>query len=239
MGSAPVAQIVSGCQHLTRYWFASFNSGRCCPKISREPWRCYASNLRPESSGAGTIHELNFGRVDFHCSGETAAEAKRQKGADVASEAEERLIEWAKQSGLYNLPDSVEEPTSIYVSNLVPCRTCGHGLSRLAKACPNCGCPSPCPSTAKPIMTILMGLAGGAIVGIYLIGAAAEKGSANGQYRTHYQSSPSDYWSSDAERLEWRSKQRLPMTDEDVRYEQAKLKRAADMIRQSAHPVGQ
>lgn len=39
----------------------------------------------------------------------------------------------------------------------------------------------------------------------------------------HDSPSPSEYFGSDEERLEWRSKNRLPMTQEDIGYEQRKL----------------
>jgi hypothetical protein len=50
--------------------------------------------------------------------------------------------------------------------------------------------------------------------------------------------SPSQYWSSDEERLEWRSRHHLPMTDEDIRYEQKKLMDAVRKIEASERRIG-
>lgn len=56
-------------------------------------------------------------------------------------------------------------------------------------------------------------------------------------------SSPSDrsgsyHFSSDEERLEWRSKNKLPMTDEDVKYEQRKIIEQDMKRRASERSVG-
>jgi hypothetical protein len=49
---------------------------------------------------------------------------------------------------------------------------------------------------------------------------------------------PVSSFASDKDQLEWRSKNHLPMTDEDVKYEQGKVLRAEKMLRDSETPVG-
>ncbi len=57
-------------------------------------------------------------------------------------------------------------------------------------------------------------------------------------YENRSYSSPSPAFQSDDERLKWRSDHNLPMTDEDIKYEQRQIQDAANKIRESERPIG-
>jgi len=81
-------------------------------------------------------------------------------------------------------------------------------------------------------------VAGAIFLSVIWVCSGLFTGSSSSSSHSYTPSSPNPSFSSDKERLEWRSQNHLPMSDEDVKYEQSKIIDAYNKVKDSESPIG-
>lgn len=111
------------------------------------------------------------------------------------------------------------------------CPACKEWIHNRATKCPHCRSKQPPPPVGAGTLAVVIVVA---VVFIVICSGILNSSS----HTSSSDPAANPYFSSDEERLEWRSRNRLPMTDEDVKYEQRKIIEAMQKLKASEQKVG-
>lgn len=161
---------------------------------------------------------------------------KRQ--IEVEADCEKDALLWAREIGILTFEITpvhapMEHPQAPAESAAIPANAAPAPLPTLTEYAVG----SPRRNESNPAAAVfVVGLV--AVIFLVCSGVLSRSSSSSSSNHNHTPADSGPSFSSDKERLEWRSQNHLPMTDEDVKYEQQKVLDAYQKMKDSEVPVG-